>query len=413
MKTAQTIVFILSISLLFILITACEKDEPENIQSPAVVTLAVTEITPTTASCGGNITTDGGSPIVARGVVWSSIASPSLEDHMGITDDGASQGLYISQLTGLQPDTLYYVRAYASNSKGTSYGNQLQLITPPPGYAPEIAFEVSEAVGIAPLEVGFTDQSTNTPQHWEWNFGDGSTSNLQNPTHTYLQPGKYTVQLKAGNDFGEQALTKEKYVVVGGAGQACPDMPGFTDPRDGQSYTTVLIGDQCWMRENLNFETDSSWCYNNNNAHCDKFGRLYHWEDALTACPAGWRLPSDDEWRFLEAFVDSQYGPNSDEWNQNNIWRGLDAGENLKATEGWFGDGVGIDAFGFSALPGGSIDYLGYSRAINYYGGWWTATEADSSYAWNRGLHSNYSSIHRRAYYKISAFSVRCIKTGF
>jgi len=411
MKSTKSILLFTAISFLLFLHTACEKDEQDNMQAPAVVTLAVTEITPTTASCGGNITADGGDPVVARGVVWSTNTSPSLEDHKGITADGTGPGIYISELTDLQPDTLYYVRAYASNSKGTSYGNQLQLITPPPGYAPEIAFEVSAAAGVAPFEVGFTDQSTNNPNSWEWDFGDGSSSTMQNPTHTYGQPGKYTVKLTAENAFGTQVLTKEKHVVVGGAGQACPDMPSFTDPRDGQTYNTIMIGDQCWMRENLNFETDSSWCYDNNNAHCAKFGRLYHWQAATTACPEGWHLPSDDEWRFMEAFVDSQYGSNHGEWDQNNVWRGLDAGEKLKAIEGWFGDGVGIDAYGFNALPTGSINHLGFSTAIHYYTGWWSSTEQDENYAWNRGLHSNYASIHRRNYYKHNAFSVRCVKT--
>lgn len=111
----------------------------------------------------------------------------------------------------------------------------------------------------------------------------------------------------------------------------------MTDSRDGKTYKTVKIGSQIWMAENLNYRTRDSYCYEDKISNCDKYGRLYTWDAAITACPSGWHLPSHAEWETLVTAVGGESG----------------AGTKLKSTSGWLKDGNGSDSFGFSALPAG------------------------------------------------------------
>jgi uncharacterized protein (TIGR02145 family) len=103
----------------------CNKDEEET---PGLTTSAVSRITDNSASCGGDITTEGGSAVIARGVCWGIAASPTLTGNF--TTDGADTGSFVSSMTGLTANTTYYVRAYATNSDGTNYGNELTFTTP-------------------------------------------------------------------------------------------------------------------------------------------------------------------------------------------------------------------------------------------------------------------------------------------
>jgi uncharacterized protein (TIGR02145 family) len=140
----------------------------------------------------------------------------------------------------------------------------------------------------------------------------------------------------------------------------------FTDPRDGKTYRTVKIGKQVWMAENLNYKTDSSWCYDNNPDNCKKYGRLYFWNAATKACPVGWHLPSNNEWNTLV-----------------NATGGSSAGTRLKSkSPNW----NGTDDYGFSALPGGDRSASEIFDDLGSDGYWWTVTEYGSSYASNRDM---------------------------
>ena len=97
-------------------------------QLPSVITNSVTDITTTSATCGGEVTDDGGATVTARGVCWSTTPNPTVAD--SVTLDGTGTGTFTSSLTNLTPNTTYYVRAYATNSEGTAYGEEMTFTTP-------------------------------------------------------------------------------------------------------------------------------------------------------------------------------------------------------------------------------------------------------------------------------------------
>ncbi len=117
--------------LIVLLFSQCDKLKWNlaKIASVAtVVTIPISNITSNSAICGGRITNDGGAKIIEKGVCWSTLSSPTILLSTKTTD-GNGNGSYSSNITGLVPNTLYYVRAYATNSIGTSYGNELNINT--------------------------------------------------------------------------------------------------------------------------------------------------------------------------------------------------------------------------------------------------------------------------------------------
>ena len=177
------------------------------------------------------------------------------------------------------------------------------------------------------------------------------------------------------------------------------------DSRDGKTYLTVDIGSQTWMAENLNYETPGSWWYYNSSEYGDEYGRLYTWEAALTACPSGWSLPSDDQWKTLEMAL----GMSKIEVNYTG-WRGTDEGEKMKSTSGWNNNGNGTNSSGFNALPGGRRDSSGLFWDLSGDGIWWSSSEIDGTTAWRRTLFNELGHVFRFPYYKTDGFSVRCLK---
>ncbi len=178
---------------------------------------------------------------------------------------------------------------------------------------------------------------------------------------------------------------------------------------DGNSYAVVTIGNQTWMAENLNYPTSYSWCYDNDPANCDTYGRLYDWWDAGLGCPSGWDLPSDEEWKELEGEVDSQFGYPDPEWDDAG-YRGLDAGLNLKSTSGWNSGLNGTDFYGFSALPGGRRNQSGSFFSQGLDGDWWSSTLTSNNYATHRVLNYNHDLSSRNSNVIYRGASVRCLR---
>lgn len=197
------------------------------------------------------------------------------------------------------------------------------------------------------------------------------------------------------------------------------------DTRDNKTYKTVIIGNQTWMAENLNYSDSStyvgmkrrSWCYDNKVDSCTKYGRLYTWAAAMDSagmwstkgkwcgygktctirtpvrgiCPEGWHLPDTTEWRTLYKAMESS--PHAMQAKGFRKW--------YKAT----------DTSGFSALPAGSYYYLDFS-GVGSYATFWSATEYNHSYAYQWCLNggNDYGDAYFVNEYKNNGSSVRCLK---
>ena len=184
------------------------------------------------------------------------------------------------------------------------------------------------------------------------------------------------------------------------AAQRRPPADSITDPRDGYTYDVVTIGQARWFAENLRFVTPDSRCYERDEANCVDHGRLYRLPDALTACPAGWRLPAESDWQALERTLGMAERDLDKEKG-----RGDPLGRRLK-----FGGDTG-----FNVRYSGWIDphRADSSRAMGRNAAYWTATEAApddvSATAWHRDVAADRHSIWRSPVNVTYWLSVRCM----
>jgi uncharacterized protein (TIGR02145 family) len=184
---------------------------------------------------------------------------------------------------------------------------------------------------------------------------------------------------------------------------------------DSNSYTTVTIGSQTWMGQNLNVthnargDSIARYCYDDREANCDTFGGLYTWYDAMDGsaeesaqgiCPDGWHIPSDNEWKALEMALgmSQEDADGGDEYP----WRGTDQGTQMSAG----------GSSGFDFLQGGRLHDDGSYWFKNQVAYFWTSTNADdTAYAWRRCLANDDPGVGRWSTFpKTWGFSLRCMK---
>jgi uncharacterized protein (TIGR02145 family) len=182
------------------------------------------------------------------------------------------------------------------------------------------------------------------------------------------------------------------------------------DGRDGKEYPTVKIGTQTWMAKNLAFKAKSGIrAWGDDMKNVEKYGYLYDWPTALEACPKGWHLPTDEEWKTLELYL----GMNPDDFDLRRK-RADGVGLKLKSTGGWYNKGNGSNSSGFNALPGGACLFYDYSyHNLEELGYFWTATDASfegRSDAYGRVVRYDDNYVTRGAWWHKNALSVRCLK---
>ena len=191
----------------------------------------------------------------------------------------------------------------------------------------------------------------------------------------------------------------------------------FTDSRDGEIYTTVSIGNQCWTAENLRYDVPGNNTDTANSASSTTYGRLYDWATVMNGattstsnpsgvqgiCPSGWHLPSDSEWNELEVALGM---PAAD--TANTGYRGTDHGTKMKSTTGWNSSGNGTNTSGFNVFPAGY--YSGSFGNLGAHTYFWSSTEGSSTTAWRRGLTNGTTVVSRDSTNKTLGYSCRCAK---
>jgi len=207
---------------------------------PSVTTNDADPIGNTSATLHGNITNTGGENCDEQGFIYypttshptnpGNVSPSSLIYALRAFNTGSfGTGAFSYPISLLSSCTTYYFRAYAHNSQGWVYGDELLFITLA-GPLPVASFSATPTTGCAPLTVNFTGNATNGTT-WSWAFGDSNTSTFQSPTHQYITAGIYTVTLTATNSCGSSSVTKAAYIIV----EDCHEGPlgignGFSQP---------------------------------------------------------------------------------------------------------------------------------------------------------------------------------------
>lgn len=244
-------------------------------QLASLTTTAASSITDVSAISGGNISNDGGAAISVRGIVWSTSQNPTLASNLGSTNDGSGTGSFTSNLTGLTASTTYYVRAYATNSAGTAYGNEVSFTTTAGGG------------GIVT------------------NPGAGVTFN----GYTYSS-------IVLGN--GQEWMAENLRTAIYANGDLIPNV--------GSDSQWPNYPDGAWVNYNNDFQVGNL------------YGKLYNWYavmDPRSVCPTGWHVPTHDEWTTLTDYLGgaSVAGGKLKSLGTNNDGSGLWNAINVDATD--------------------------------------------------------------------------------
>ena len=321
----------ISVICVISLISGCKKLDLNR--EVAVTTDSIT-VTITKVTAQGTVIDLGEGSITDHGHCWSTSIDPTIDDDTTSLGAVSQTGVFSSDIdiTNLIIDTTYYIRAYATDGSFVKYGTE----------------------------------------------------------------ERFTITIVAFS---------------------CGTV--LIDERDGKSYNTVLIGTQCWMAENLktgtliNSNTSSDdqtnnsviekYCYDNVSTYCTDDGVLYQWDEAMQysttggaqgICPAGWHIPTDDEWKTLEKFLGMTQA-SSDSMS----WRGTDVGTQLK-----IGGASGFDVLGtgFRKVDGKFYD----NPQLAYY---WSSSR-NGTQAWCRGFSDSLETMYRNTVNKSYGFCVRCVK---
>ncbi len=250
----------------------------KTLNVPALTTYAIDQISSSGANSGGNVTSDGGSTITSLGIVWDTATNPTIAlSTKASSTTSPSLGAFKSSMTGLKESTKYYVRAYATNSAGTSYGNELSFTTNAAIVLPAVSTyevtEISSIGGVAGGTSGFTGNYPTTARGVVWDISTNPTISLSTKTNEGGAP-------TAGGAF--KTIIKElkpstKYYVrayaTTGLGTGYGNEVSFTTPAGGFVFGTVTSPTgRIWMDRNLGASRVATSSTDN-----EAYGDYYQW----------------------------------------------------------------------------------------------------------------------------------------
>jgi uncharacterized protein (TIGR02145 family) len=402
---------------------------------PTVTTNDITEITGTTAVSGGSITDDGGGTISTKGVCWSLNPNPTTSDF--IISEGNTSLSYTSTLLDLSPNTTYYIKAFATNEAGTSYGGEkeFQTIIDPPTVRTSVISNITPISALSGGDVSFNGGATVTERGVCWaitpgpTIDDSTTSNGSgtgnfNSSIDYLDANTtYYIRAYATNEAGISYGDELNFTTL----EACEGVTSVT--YESIIYNAIEIGNQCWMKENLNVGTKidnnsnqinnsitEKYCYNFDENNCDTYGGLYQWDEVMQyissdngeigttqgICPDGWHIPTNNEFSELAEYL------GGDDF----------AGKKLKelGNEHWEVNTtdpttVGTNESGFTGLPAGirlEVEKLTQYLGITTF--YWSSSSNDGADIEVRSLHYQSDIFAGSTKNKGYGYSVRCVK---
>ena len=422
---------------------------------PTVSTNNILNIGTTTATCGSTVNLNGGAAIISRGVCWSTNQNPTIANNH--TSDGSGTGSFTSNLTNLSPGTVYHVRAYATNNNGTAYGADIHFTTLPS----VMTLSANSITSISASCSGIITTSTpivaygicwDTIQNPTINSShtiDSNSAESFSHNMTGLTPNTtYYVRTYVYNSTNIVVYGNQISFTTSNDGEPCQDAVTLTD-YDENVYNTVVIGSQCWMKENLRTthyangddiylwrsiaEYYPLWAWrqypNSDSLNITIYGYLYNWPAAMHGgsgssenpsgvqgiCPTGWHMPSDAEWIQLTDYVSGQSQFLCDSTDASSIAKALASTAYWNSSYNTCAIGNNQNAnnaTGFSAVPAGGGDEVFGTRAyFHTSAGYYTSTGRETRCKSFRLNNGGYQANMYNYYMNGNAlYSVRCLK---
>ncbi len=413
---------------------------------PEIVTKEISQITINSAIGGGNIIDDGGTVVTSSGVCWSTQENPTIEDAK--TDEGVASGSFTSTLTGIGGELVYYVRAYAINVAGISYGQEISFATGSGLASVEttIPSDIMDSTAISGgtiindggseiTERGVCWSTLENPSIADSKTNDGAGAGVFSSLMTNLNANTtYYVRAYASNINGTAYGDQIWFVTLEG-----------TFIYFGKQYAYRKIGSQSWMTENLAYLPEVSppdsgsntsehfYVYGYNGTDVNEamlmdnyitYGVLYNLPAAINGesgsslvpsgvqgiCPPEWHLPSIAEYTILKDYlIDNGYGYEGS---------GRDIAKSMAFTSGWElytrpgeigNDQASNNTSGFSARPGGTRLNVSGFQNMGDIASFWTATPYYDQFS-QLTLYSSADYVTLYSGYGREGLSVRCLK---